>query len=218
MIVNSPICVYTTLDPNFFGKVNTVYQVIVDHGKDHLKAVSKLNPPIPLDSIWFDHPGTGPQDSLGFIYATLTDPDTLGNNYRWAAKRISHYPSWVSDPALRGQQKDADFIRPFQSVSNDGFFNGLTFDFSYYRGRADGSEKEDDMNAEAGYYKVGDTIVIRGSSMDNPCYQFIYDLETQLGNQGSPFALPYNFKGNVVGGYGCFVAYGSVYDTLICMP
>jgi hypothetical protein len=210
---NSNICAYTTLNPAFWGHVNTQYQLDVYHEGKHVYAKTKLNNPIPLDSLWFASPNGNSSDSLGFIYATLTDPDTLGNCYRWAAKRINHYPNWAPDPMLRGQIKDRDFVRPFNSVTNDDFFNGLTFDFSYYRGTESGSEKFDDTNEEAGFYKRGDTIVVKGQSVDYPCFQYIYDIENA---NGGPFALPYNLRGNVVGGLGAFIAYGSYIDTLIC--
>jgi hypothetical protein len=212
-LANSNICAYTTLNPAFWGHVNTQYQLDVYHEGKHVYAKTKLNNPIPLDSLWFASPSGNPEDSLGFIFATLSDPDTLGNCFRWAAKRINHYPQWVPDVDLRGKLKDSDFVRPYNSVTNDDFFNGLTFDFSYYRGSESGSEKFDDQNIESGFYKRGDTIVVKGQSIDYPSFQYIYDIENA---NGGPFALPYNLRGNVVGGLGAFIAYGSYLDTLIC--
>jgi hypothetical protein len=53
------------------------------------------------------------------------DPDTLGNGYRWLAKRINAGPD--------GGPKDAGFVAPFFSVFEDRFVNGLTFDFNFAR-------------------------------------------------------------------------------------
>lgn len=207
------LCAYTSLNPQFWGKYGTTYRLDVYHEGKHVHATSKMNYPVPLDSLWFASPSGNPNDSLGFIYATLSDPDTLGNCYRWAAKRINHYPNWVPDVALRGKPKDTDFVRPFNSVTNDNFFNGLTFDFSYYRGSERGSEKFDDIGIEAGYYKRGDTLVVKGQSIDYGSFQFIYDIEN---SNGGPFAIPFNLRSNVVGGLGAFIAYGSHIDTLVC--
>lgn len=210
---NGNLCAYTSLNPQFWGKYGTTYRLDVYHEGKHVHATSKMNYPVPLDSLWFAPPSGNPNDSLGFIYATLNDPDTLGNCYRWAAKRINRYPNWVPDVELRGKPKDMDFVRPFNSVTNDNFFNGLTFDFSYYRGSERGSEKFDDIGIEAGYYKRGDTLVVKGQSIDYGSFQFIYDNEN---SSGGPFAIPFNLRSNVVGGLGAFIAYGSYVDTLVC--
>ena len=49
-------------------------------------ATTTIPQPIPLDSVWFK---VQQQDSLGFAWAHLTDPDTTGNCYRWFAKRLN---------------------------------------------------------------------------------------------------------------------------------
>jgi hypothetical protein len=208
----SPICVYSTIDTAFWGKPGTTYHLTIEKDNHYLTCTTKLNHPVPLDSIWFASPSGNPNDTLGFVFATLTDPDTLGNCYRWATKRINRYRAGIPDPLLIGQQKDADFTRPFNSVSSDDFFNGLTFDFNYYRGQSSNSDKFDDDGPESGYYKKGDTVVVKGQSMDYKSYQFIYDLENQ---GGGPFALPYNLRGNIVGGLGSFIAYGNYLDTVV---
>lgn len=208
----NPITVYTTPDTAFWGKYGSTYELIIQKDQHRVTCKTKMNYPIPLDSIWFQSLSGNPADTLGFVYATLTDPDTLGNCYRWATKRINRYLPGIPDTSLIGQPKDLDFTRPFNSVSSDDFFNGLTFDFNYYRGRASGSEKFDDQGIESGYFKKGDTVVVKGQSMDFPSYQFIYDLENQ---GGGPFAIPFNLRGNAVGGLGAFIAYGNYLDTVV---
>lgn len=213
-IAANNFCAYTSLNPAFWGQFNKVYDLKVVHNGRTVTARTKLNTAIPLDSLWFDSPSGNPGDSLGFLYARLTDPDSLGNCYRWAAKRINRYTNAPADQSyLIGQIKDPDFIYPFNSVTDDAFFNGLSFDFSYYRGQSLNSEKFDDKGDEAGYYKVGDTVVVKGQTIDYPSFQFIFDFENQ---GGGPFALPYNLRSNVVGGLGAFIAYGSLLDTVVC--
>ena len=211
------ICVYTSLSPQSFGLSGETYTLIVDKDENHLHAVTKVNFPVPLDSLWFASPSGNPLDSLGFIYGNMTDPDSLGNAYRWSAKRISHYPQWITrDTYLRGQQKDLTFISPMPSVYDDEFFNGLSFEFAYYRGAIAFSEKFDDRREERGFFKRGDTVVVRGCSIDMNVYKFYKSYEDQLANQGSPFASPSNVKSNVEGGLGVWAGYGAYYDTLIC--
>jgi hypothetical protein len=211
------ICVYTSLSPQAQGMSGETYTLIVDKDNHHLQAVTKVNFPVPLDSLWFASPSGNPLDSLGFIYGNMTDPDSLGNAYRWSAKRISHYPQWITrDTYLRGQQKDLTFISPLPSVYDDEFFNGLSFEFAYYRGAIAFSDKFDDRREERGFFKRGDTVVVRGCSIDMNVYKFYKSYEDQLANQGSPFASPSNVKSNVLGGLGVWAGYGAYYDTLVC--
>ncbi|MFM7769438.1 MAG: DUF4249 family protein, partial [Bacteroidota bacterium] len=138
------ICLYTTFDPAMFGVVNTEYTLQVQKGNHNLSAVTKLNAPIAIDSLWFASPNPEINDTLGFIYGFMSDPDTSGNCYRWCTKRINHYPVWVPDENLIGMQKDLAFTFPLPSVYDDEFFNGLQFGFAYYRGEAPFSMKFDD--------------------------------------------------------------------------
>jgi len=211
------ICLYTSLNLAIWGETGTTYTLWVDYEEHHLKAQTRINELVFIDSLWFRIPNYSPGDSLGFIFGLLSDPDTAGNAYRWFARRINRYPGWVPQAALRGQQKDATFIAPLGSVFDDTFFNGLSFEFGYYRGRQSNSNKFDDLNAEAGYFKQGDTVVIRGCVIDRGVFQFFNSFENQVSNQGSPFALPYNVKSNVEGGLGVFAGYGAVYDTVVCV-
>jgi Domain of unknown function (DUF4249) len=211
-LVALDLCAYTST--TLIGEEGKNYKLKVDYGTHHLTCQTKIPERVQLDSVWFNIVSTLPDDSLGFISANITDPDTLGNCYRWFAKRINHYPNWVED--LAGQQKDANFIAPLGSSTDDQFFNGLSFGFTYFRGVAVNSQKEDDLNGERGFYKRGDTVVVRGSCVDRRAYKFIYAMETQAGNQGSPFATPYNLPSTVEGGLGAFIGYAASYDTVIC--
>ncbi len=163
-----------------------------------LSASTNLLYTVPLDSIWFK--SLDNNDTLGFVWAHLTDPDTFDNCYRWFAKRMS---------------KDADFIPPFGSSFEDKFINGQSFDFAYNRGSIPNSTAPDDTTEEAGLFKKGDTIIVKFSSIDRGVYEFWRDAEAQIGNNGGPFASPSNIKSNVVGGLGCFAGYSSSFDTLI---
>lgn len=207
------ICGYTSFNPGIYGESGKIYSLKVEWEGEVVTARSKLNPPVPLDSVWFRIAGN--TDSLGFAYAILTDPDTTGNAYRWFAKRINKYPEWSE---YAGEQKDQTFIAPLGSANDDAFINGLTFEFAYYRGSLPNSNKQDDTNDEGGYFKVGDTIVVRGCTIDRAVFRFITSFEDQVSSQGSPFASPANVFSNIEGGLGLWAAYGASYDTIICLP
>jgi hypothetical protein len=80
------------------------------------------------------------------------------------------------------------------------------------------SSIEDDSayaDDEFGYWRKGDTVVVRVSSMDVAHYDFWMSAEQEMFSGGNPFANPTTIRHNVVGAVGVFGGYGSVYDTLI---
>jgi hypothetical protein len=199
------ICIYTILDFNFSGEAGKTYHLKIEAEGKTLTATTVIPHVVPLDSVWFKVEAN--LDSLGFAWARMNDPDTIGNAYRWYARRINHYPN--------GDIKDPVFIPPFNSVTDDQFFNGLVFDFSAARGRLPFSDKEDDHNEEAFFFKVGDTIAVKGCSTDLPTFLFFRSFYQELGNQGSPFASPSSLRSNVDGGLGVWAGYGVYNDTII---
>jgi hypothetical protein len=208
------LCLYTSFV--LTGSENTNYEIRVLKDNFSITGSTKIPALVELDTVFFDIINPQVQDTLGILYGQLTDPDTTGNAYRWFAKRINRYPENTPDASLRGQQKDLTFIAPFGSVYDDTFFNGLSFEFAYPRGIESNSQKFDDENDERGYFKVGDTVAIRGCTIDRNAFKFIRSLEAQIGNQGSPFAVPFNLESNLEGGFGAFIGYGAIYDTVIC--
>jgi hypothetical protein len=216
------LCVYTKFsipgtEDALFGAPNTTYKLEVHKDSYHITGETKIPSLVELDTVYFDIINPDFQDTLGILYGKLTDPDTVGNAYRWFAKRINRYPANAQDANLRGKQKDLTFIAPFGSVYDDTFFNGLSFEFAYPRGIEANSTKFDDLNDERAFFKVGDTVAIRGCTIDRAAFKFIRSLEAQFGNQGSPFAVPFNLESNLQGGLGAFIGYGAVYDTVVCV-
>ena len=214
LLAEIDVCVYTSFDASFIGEPGNLYELDVTIDGHSLHAETQMIEAVPLDSAWFQVPGT--LDSLGLMYGRFTDPDTLGNAYRWFAKRTNIRPAW--DP-LAGEVKDADFVAPLGSVFDDAFFNGLSFEFSTFRGIAAGSTAWDDdfsTSPEAGYFKSGDTVVVRMCAIDYPVFESIRSYESLILSQGSPFAPPANMLTNVDGGIGLWAAYGVWQDTVIC--
>jgi hypothetical protein len=209
------LCLYTSFELS--GIENNLYRIEVVKDDVLITGQTKIPSLVELDTVYFDIINPDVQDSLGVLFGRLTDPDTAGNAYRWFAKRINRYPTNIPDEALRGQQKDLTFIAPFGSVYDDTFFNGLSFEFAYPRGIESNSQKFDDRDEERGYFKVGDTVAIRGCTIDRAAFKFIRSMESQIGNQGSPFAIPFNLESNLSGGLGAFIGYGAIYDTVVCV-
>ncbi len=203
-------CLY--LDPTFsmVGEEGKEYELMIEtQDGQAINAVTRIDPPIPLDSLWFELWAT--EDTLGFLHGLLDDPAIDRNAYHWEAQRINSYPG-------TGVMKDFDFVAPLGAVFEDRFFDGLEIEIFYNRGVVFNSNKEDDNNEEAGFFKVGDTVAVKLSSISLETYNYIFESDNQLSTNGSPFAVPNNLPSNVTGGLGLWAGYGPVIDTVICNP
>ena len=212
--------VYTSFDPATYGIDGKNYQLTVVHGNKTLTAQTQIPYAVPLDSLWFElADASDPLDSLGFLWTKFTDPDSLGNCYRWFSKRINSY-TYNYDPPydnVIGQQKDSIYIAPFGSATDDKFFNGLSFEFAVSRGEIGNFEGPDDEGPEEGYFKRGDTVAVKTTSITYSTYLWVRSMEDQAFSNGSPFASPGNLPGNIEGdGIGIWAGYGVYLDTLIC--
>lgn len=202
------ICAWTKTDNSLLGEEGRTYTLNVLADGNELSATTTIPNAVTLDSLWFrlaeQNPG---DDSLGFMWATLSDPDTIGNAYRWFARRIN--------AGEDGEPKDARFIPPTFSVFEDRFINGLTLDFAYNRGGEPFSGVDD---PESGFFKRGDTVVVKLASMGIREYRFYNTLETNINTQGDVFSNPANVLSNVTGGLGVWAGLGVRLDTAVCIP
>jgi hypothetical protein len=199
------LCVYTGLAlPLTYGAVGKQYELTASWTRDGQSfnlTSSTSFPALPqLDSAWFEIPETSTNDSLGLIWTAFTDPAGLGQAYRWSSKR---------------EGRDPDFFYPLGSVFDDAFVDGQTFPFPTFRSPQPGVEE---TPGEEGFWKTGDTVVVRLEALSYEAFEVIRDFETSLANQGNPFALPSSASTNVAGGLGWFVAYSGVTDTVVCAP
>ena len=108
-------------------------------------------------------------------------------------------------------------MAPIGSSTDDKLFNGLTYEFFFPRGEDGLSSAPDDNNLEQGFYKIGDTIVVKSTTTTYPVYLYVRAMENAAVSNGgifsSPGNLPYNIQGD---GIGIFMGYGVSFDTLIC--
>lgn len=189
-------CAYTTFDTNIYGIIGKNYYLNINSGGTLLSSVTSLPQAVPLDSAWFALNETS--DSLGYAWASMKDPDTLGNAYRWYAKR---------------ETKDLSFIAPIGSAFEDKFINGTSFDFAYNRGDNDFATTQEPPG-EWGYFKKGDTIIVKFCTIDHEHYLFWRTYETQIVNNGNPFAAPAPVNSNITGGLGVWGGFTPSYDTI----
>ncbi|MEZ4739604.1 MAG: DUF4249 domain-containing protein [Flavobacteriales bacterium] len=205
------ICAWTVLDGSLVGEVGRTYQLNVQADGKTLTSTTTIPPIVALDSLWFRLAlRDADDDSLGFIWARLSDPSDANNQYRWAAQRLN----LGSD----GEPKDDSFIAPLFSVFEDRYINGLSFDFNYNRGSQAYSEAEDDNNEEAGFFKRGDTVAVKFSSIDRNVFKFYDSYANNVASAGDLFSNPANVKSNITGGLGVWAGYAASFDTVICVP
>ena len=196
--IEEDYCVYTVdlLSGSFMlGVVGRTYTLQVRTSEDSLTAVTTIPGLVPIDSMWFsDHPDPE-NDTLVNLNFQFTDPDTLGNYYRYFTKQNSepYYPG-------------------FNSVFDDLFVNGEQFDFILDRGQPRTAGFDPDTYGD---FLRGDTVIVKWSTIDLDHYEFWNTLEFDSQNSGNPFGGATNIASNVEGGLGVFGGYGAAYDTLI---
>ena len=199
------------------GQYGKTYSLSVQVNDKSVYSTTTIPQPLFIDSLWFDKYVA--YDSLGLIGARFSDPDTLGNCYRWFAQRINSYTYNYSPPFdnIIGTIKDSRPLPPIGSSTDDKLFNGLSFDFIFPRGEDGLLQGPDDNNVEAGFYKIGDTILVKSTTTTYPIYLYVRAMENAAISEGSIFSSPGNLPYNIQGdGIGIFYGYGVSYDTLIC--
>jgi hypothetical protein len=197
-LVNYPPVYYQADNPKFLGEENGRYSLRVLADGDTMTGSTYIPSAIALDSVWYN---LELGDSLGTAYGHLSDPDSLGNYYRWYTKRLG---------------KDGRFLCPLGGTFDDKFFNGESFDFFYYRS-ADPVAADDDESGPASYhFRTGDTIAVKYATIDYDSYRFWDAIENEQGNAGNPFSAPSTTVSNIEGGLGCFTGMGIKMDTIIC--
>ncbi len=186
--------VYADLAYDMIGEMGKTYWLLVQAGDTELKAQTTIPNMQQIDSLYY-RPVTEDNDTLVALRATVKDPDTLGNYYR-SFTRVNSDLFWP----------------PLNSVADDLFINGVSFDFPIFRGQP--RTEELDPNTY-GFFTRGDTVRVKFCAVDARHYDFWATIEQQLGQEGSPFASPTEILSNVEGGLGVWGGYGAVYRTII---
>jgi hypothetical protein len=196
-LVTLHLCAYVST--GLVGEVGKTYALKVLYNNKTYTSLTKIENPTALDNLfWRDQvnlPG------YGFSWAKITDSPVMGDAYRWEVKNLS----------------DLFYSKPFQPFTDDRFYNGLTFEFSVENPMSFRDSTIEDQYK--GYYKLGDTIVVKFSKLGKKEYQFFEKKYNQIYSGGNPFATPTNIPTNIEGGaLGVWAGFSPWYDTLICVP
>jgi len=192
-----PFAYYTT--NALVGEVGKTYYLTVQALGKTATARTTIPPPVPVDSLYFGlNVFDVNEDSLGFLYATYKDPDTLGNAYRLYAKKSS----------------ETQYFPVNGAITNDDFINGKNVTF--FSGQSNKPFAVQDTFIDQNFfYRLGDTIQIKFCSIGNREFEFYNTFEAALGTNGNPFASPIIIKSNIEGGLGVWCGQSYFSDTLI---
>lgn len=195
ILVNLHLCAYVSL--NMIGEVGKTYTLQITHEGKQYNAASKIQTPLSLDSSYWKPEGNF--TDRGFTWAKLSDPGATADAYLWEVKYL----------------QDFQFSKTFNPYFNDKFFNGLTFEFAYENPMS--FQDTSSNNPYPGYYKLGDTVVVKLSKLGQKEYNYFEKKYNQIYSGGSPFAVPTNIPTNINGGaLGIWVAYSPWFDTIYC--
>ena len=206
-LVNYHLCAYTSFNTSIWGQVGKTYSLIVSFEGKIYTSSTTIEQPSSLSALYWKQDGD--LTNYGYSWATLTDAPNHYDAYKWEVKRIN--------TGFDGQPIDKVFTKTFSPVFDDDFFDGLTFDFFYENPTVWNDNTVPDEYE--GYYKIGDTVVVKLSKMDRYVFNFMEKKYIQLATAGNPFATPTNIPSNIEGGaLGVWAGYSPSYDTLICTP
>ncbi len=195
---------YLYVGTKIVGKEGRTYALKVVVGGESFSTTSTILSPVALDSLYYDPRNKSDlKDSLGFIGQKFKEPKGSGDCYRWMSKRLG---------------RDQLYAAPFNSVFDDKFIDGQTFNFVYDRGRQPDPFSSGGEDPERGYYKRGDTVVVKFSRIGRREYDFWVTYYQNKVSNGNPFSSPTNVKSmfdNYQRCLGAFVAYAPSFDTII---
>ena len=175
---------------NMFGEIGKTYHLTIEYEGTVLTAQTTIPKPVSVDTLWFQTEQNF--HDIGFVWTTLHDPDTLGNYYKFFAKNT----------------QDWFFSKPFGTTFEDKFFNGQSFDVFFDR-------NEEVLFDETGMFQVGDTAVLKLTSIDQKTFKFWRTYEAEKNQRNNPFLEAPEISSNISGGLGLWAGYGAYYDTLI---
>ena len=206
-LVNYHLCAYTSFNTSIWGQVGKTYALTVSFEGKTFTSSTTIEQPSSLNTLYWKQDGD--LTNYGYSWATLTDTPNNYDAYKWEVKRIN--------TGIDGQPVDKVFTKTFSPVFDDDFFDGLTFDFFYENPTVwDDNTVPDEYK---GYYKIGDTVVVKLSKMDRYVFNFMEKKYIQIATAGNPFATPTNIPTNIEGGaLGVWAGYSPSFDTLICTP
>lgn len=185
------------------GEIGKTYWLTIYVEGDTITGKTTIPQPVFLDSIWWkpDNETKPGNDSLGYIWGIYTDNPSVRQFFRLFTYR-------------RG--RDKTFVPTFGSVFDDFFFSGQQYTFILYRGIPVLTDIDSIRNdKELFYFKKGDTIDVKITTIDKEHYDFWRTIEQEMYTGGNPFMYPTPIRHNVQGAVGVWGGYCATYYTIV---
>jgi hypothetical protein len=148
-----------------------------------------------FDFRWDEPPGE-PSDTLARLWTKIADP-AGANYYRYLTS-----------------EKDGRYVPPFQSTTDDAFFDNKEFEFPLNKGEI----RDGKFNPESfGLFYRGDSIAIKWCTLDREHFDF-WKTRDFAASSGGPFASYTRIKTNINGGLGIWGGYHVGVTRLFCPP
>lgn len=186
--ISTNICAYIDLQNKIILAEGQSYNLNVKAGNYTVNAVTTIPRHVPLDSLWWKEAPGKPSDSLLQLMTRIQDPAGVKNFYRYFC-------------SINGRE----FLTPFNSVNDDALIDGKKFEFRLIKPNEPGQDFD---QRTFGLFKLGDSIAIKWSAIDESHFSFWNTLEFNRGNQG-PFSTYTTINSNIQGGLGNWGGYNS---------
>ena len=219
---------YNFSGTEIIGEEGVTYYLEIKKGDTLITAQTTIPQlaPISKDSLRFLY--RADDSSFCYLLGHWSDPDSIGNCIRAFSKTKSTIWSYDEFDPFDGYD---DFFMPMLEANgnySDEYVNGWEFSFPMYKGRGfwqqwgqqesgnEADEVDGVSGATTGFWNVGDSVILKWSSVDRPSWDFWYSLE--FNNPAGPFGAPSNANSNINGGIGVFGGTSSEYFFLKANP
>ncbi len=180
------ICAYVDVLDELIREEGRTYNLRIETAEEILTATTTIPRYVPLYDFRFDDPPGEPSEKWARLYTTIDDPADEVNFYR--------YKSAVEDEPL---------VTPFNSVVNDVFYNGQSFEFPL--SKAEDLQEEVPFE-EFGLFARGDSITIKWMAIDEDHFDF-WNTRDFSANSAGPFSSYTRINGNIEGALGIWGGY-----------
>jgi Domain of unknown function (DUF4249) len=188
-------CVYLDITNRIKVEVGKSYALRIKTKEGKLLTATTFIPrTVKIDSAQFiKPPGTNQNDTMAQMRAIITEP-AGPDFYRYFTSTNS-----------------GSYIAGSQSVTDDGFFDGIVAKFNLLKSEPRNSETKPEL---FGLFKRGDTVSIKFCTIDKAHFNFWSTLEANA-NNGGPFGTYTRVRFNVDGGLGIWGGYNATYFDVI---
>jgi hypothetical protein len=184
-------CVYLDFNSKLKVEVGKTYNLRIKTKEGKVLTASTSIPrTVKIDSAEFiKPPGTNKNDTMAQMRAIITEP--AGPDF------YRYFTSTNSGSYIAGRQ----------SITDDGFFDGITAKFNLLKSEPRNSNTPAEL---FGLFKRGDTVSIKFCTIDKAHFNFWNTLEANA-NNGGPFGTYTRVKFNIDGGLGVWGGYNATY-------